>query len=412
MSIKDEARSLSYRPTYGANYTYSHFPKHIQQILDKESLSCSNRPSYEDYNLQGYNPSLVSRRWSMLLWNYLIKNEAHKFLKGFVRYYGYRRKYSDRKNFDSMLLKNLKFDKWIFKNGVFCAPSEITLDQFHQLGYKAYSELELSLGFCLKPEVEPIIEEPETALYDDEELELMQEAKRNGIDLKSELRRLISSSANFGTNSSVPSFEVNIDSDREIPESILDNIDSLVSITETYGEENLSYLIEHEADIIDYIDTLDTPKSMVRSTIQCIGRLIYEQYLIDNEIPYEKSEGREVVYYDYKINGEEKYITIRTTEKSIIDRNFDIGLRAAQNAFMKEHPNAQFRMVRISISDIHVEPEYKEIVGFFGKEIDPSMDDRFLKKCERLAKNYWKGATVAEFDEVSPEYLIKIERKK
>lgn len=38
-------------------------------------------------------------------------------------------------------------------------------------------------------------------------------------------------------------------------------------------------------------------------------------------------------------------------------------------------------------------------------------NDRLRKECEELAINYWKGAAINEFDAVSPEYSVKVERK-
>lgn len=282
------------------------------------------------------------------------------------------------------------------------------------MGYNKCDKLTSELCFCTdikESKNNPNYEQNQIDIKEKEEYtkktdELLKMASEKGIDVNAVLQKAIQGDCVIG---SVDNME-----DLELPTIETEIDDKLLSISTGIEDIDLSYFDyfkNHEADIVDYIDGLDRPKSMIRSTIGIIGRLIYEQYLIDNNIPYEKAEGSEVMYYDYKIKGEEQYVTIRTTEKSIIDRNFDIGLRAAQNAFLKEHPNAQFRMVRISISDINVEPEYKEIIGLYGKEINPSMDDRFLKNCKKLAQNYWKGATITDFDEASPEYLIKIERK-
>lgn len=38
-------------------------------------------------------------------------------------------------------------------------------------------------------------------------------------------------------------------------------------------------------------------------------------------------------------------------------------------------------------------------------------NERLRKECDELAINYWKGADIGEFDAVSPEYSIKVERK-
>ena len=393
----------------------SSFPEKANQELKNVCLSLTYSPYYQDYIIDGYDNKRISKEWSHLLWNYLVIRYSYEFEDATLSYVRRRCSTWEHKYYTSSLIENLRKDRWICDdNGQYYSPSEITIDEFVALGYKKHEALTCKLYFCSdinNSKHNPDYEDIQLKLKQEEEYnrrteELEKQAKDKGIDINALLERAIHGngvydiSEGFG-NIELPNTEIDFD---DFSNSLPDDIE----MDSTYFD----FFKEHEADIIDYIDGLDKPTSKVRSTIQYIGRLIYEQYLIDHNIPFEKAEGGDVVYYDYKINGEEQYVTIRTTEKSILDRNFDIGLRAAQNAFMKEHPNAQFRMVRISISDIHVEPEYKDIIGFFGKEIDPSMDNRLLKKCEKLAKNYWKGATVAEFDEVSPEYLIKIERKK
>ena len=46
-----------------------------------------------------------------------------------------------------------------------------------------------------------------------------------------------------------------------------------------------------------------------------------------------------------------------------------------------------------------------------GKGNEPMFNERLRKECDELAINYWKGADIGEFDAVSPEYSIKVERK-
>ena len=55
-----------------------------------------------------------------------------------------------------------------------------------------------------------------------------------------------------------------------------------------------------------------------------------------------------------------------------------------------------------------IEPYY--FVSLHGKSVDMT-NGRYIEKREKIAEDYWKKASVKEFDEVSPEYAIKIERK-
>ena len=46
-----------------------------------------------------------------------------------------------------------------------------------------------------------------------------------------------------------------------------------------------------------------------------------------------------------------------------------------------------------------IEPYY--FVILHGKSIDMT-DERYIEKCEKIAEDYWKQASVKEFDEASP----------
>ena len=46
-----------------------------------------------------------------------------------------------------------------------------------------------------------------------------------------------------------------------------------------------------------------------------------------------------------------------------------------------------------------IEPYY--FVSLHGKSVDMT-DERYIEKCEKIAEDYWKQASVKEFDEASP----------
>ena len=77
---------------------------------------------------------------------------------------------------------------------------------------------------------------------------------------------------------------------------------------------------------------------------------------------------------------------------------------------MRNNEGMQFRIVRISLEDICLIPSYNDFVSLHGKSIDIT-NERYIEKCDKIAECYWKNASVKEFDEASPEYDIKIERK-
>ena len=434
---------VSHRTDYwSGKYKYDHFPNRFKEILNSSNLSRSVGPSYIDYEITGFKLSNISEDQSKLLWRYLIANTAHNFTKAELEYTGYRKQYSSTVEVDSSMVIELRSNSWIFiGNGVFCRPSDITKEQFHGFGYKEYPSLEEELHFC-KDIFDSILYKDERERKEKEKRErenLIEEATQKGLDVNSILRDAISQFNEGDRGSSIYSHSnkdaiqsilrnlnqddinklahrLESDSKRvistmDIPDVITDNIDSLIGITDAFGEDNLTYIANHAGEIVDYLDNIDKPTSMVRRIINYIGCLIYEHYLNDRSISYQFADRDHKDIYDYKLASDDTYISIDTTLKSIIDGNIPIGLAAAQNKFMRTHQGSQFRIVRISIKDMDVVREYSRIIEIFGKETDPRDNERLREECQKLANNYWKGATIEQFNQASPEYAIKIERR-
>ena len=78
---------------------------------------------------------------------------------------------------------------------------------------------------------------------------------------------------------------------------------------------------------------------------------------------------------------------------------------------MQKYPDEKYRIVRISLNDLNLKKEYERIRDTYGKEANPLTDERLDKACRKLAKKYWQGASIKEFDAVSHEYAIRIEKR-
>ena len=183
-----------------------------------------------------------------------------------------------------------------------------------------------------------------------------------------------------------------------------------MNITTAVGEENLPYVAEHVDDIMDWIVNEDKMPSMVRRIINYLGRCIYEQYLINEDISYETCEETKSDC-DFCLNDGHKYVRVITTLKSIRDNKIPIGLSASQNAFIRNNPEIQVNIIRISLADISVLYEYNRMITIYGKEQDPELHENLQEECKKIAKNYWRGTKIGEFERNSPEYAITIERK-
>ncbi|MBQ9664873.1 MAG: hypothetical protein IJV33_00175 [Bacteroidaceae bacterium] len=436
-----EEQSYAYS---GKKYSYNGFPQCAIDFLSKCSLAATKEPSYKDYYLEGYNINNRSKEWSHILWNYVLKCGVANYSKAILKYYEYRARYSQETVFDSTYLSNLKTDKWISKeDGTFCCPKEISLEDFHNLGYERNDSIEKALGFWdyVKDDIEEKDRLAKLAAAESERTELLQKALELGIDVNGLLRNAVSNSNEDS------SFTISLvsESNREaintivkklndeeiihlaetissgnyysfkqssdIPEMIVNNIEPLTNIANTVGEENLPVVAEHVGEFMNWMldDDEDAMPSMVRRIVKYIGKKIYENYLINEGLDYEALEN-DTSDCDYLIN-DNKYVRVISTLKSIVDNRIPVGLSATQNAFLKQHPGKEIHIIRISFKDIWIIPQYTRIVELFGKEDDPAHNERLSAMCDDLANNYWNGVDIEEFDKASPEYSIKIERK-
>ena len=370
-------------------------PDYIRDILCTKNQSPKSNPTFEDCKLEGYSLLSLTKQWSISMWNYLSCFNTQA-LKGEIRW---TEKYTLNEKLDyvdSAIIKNLRNDKWICDDSGNCySPCEITLDDFKDLGYTACALTSL-LGFC-EEWTDSILHADEAEKIkkiEDERKELLAEYDKKGLDANNVLRN--------GLNL----FE-NISKDRL--DDVANYFETLSTIANGYTQENLSTIANNTEKIGDILDEYFYEPSKIRTIINYIGRKIYEIYLICNKISYEKGDIDD--FYDFILENGKKYIKVRTTKKTILDGHVAVGLSPDQNRFLLLNKDIQFRLVRVSITDINLIPSLTSLVGCYGETSNPYHDEHFRDACDKIAEDYWKKASVKEFDEVSPEYAIKIERK-
>ena len=115
--------------------------------------------------------------------------------------------------------------------------------------------------------------------------------------------------------------------------------------------------------------------------------------------------------YDFEIKPEKMFVDVKTTLYSLKDGTAPFYLHRSQNVFMQKHPDSKYHIVRISLNDLNLKRSYEELRDTYGKEANPMENPRLKKRCEDVAKKYWRGARIEEFDALSPEYAIRIEQK-
>ena len=199
-------------------------------------------------------------------------------------------------------------------------------------------------------------------------------------------------------------------------EKLNDVAEPIKELMDGLEKEDIERLADKKEKLMQMLDDVEEAEeeekeSQVRQTIGFIGELIYSHYL--------EHEGKEFVHaalegvgdYDFEVKTDNLFVNVKTTLYSLKDGTAPFYLHKSQNAFMQQHPNAKYHIVRISLRDLKLEKSYDEIRLSYGKEANPFEDSHLRKRCERIAKTYWRGAKIEEFDALSPEYAIRIEQK-
>ena len=204
-----------------------------------------------------------------------------------------------------------------------------------------------------------------------------------------------------------------LDKLNEVAEPIKELIEGL-------DKEDLERLAEKKDKILQMMDDLaeaeeEEKESQVRQTIGFIGELIYSHYLENKKLVKDKDfvhaalDG--VGEYDFEIKSEKMFVDVKTTLYSLKDGTAPFYLHRSQNVFMQKHPDSKYHIVRISLIDLNLKKLYEELRDTYGKDANPMEKPHLRKRCEDVAKRYWRGAKIEEFDALSPEYAIRIEQK-
>ena len=424
LCVKKNPEVIELKYEQSPNYYYwgnSYMPVQTSEFLNSVSLSCSCSAFFNDYILAGYNFSKYTDNLSKLLWKYICKiSNPDKYSEGKVKYVVWHGSNYRSEHVESSLFKKLREDKWIcYGENSFCSPKEITVNDFWSLGYERNDVWTSLLNFC-ENELDSILHKKEREELEKREREVAQrekEQKEREEKWKATNDRLCNTITEHGYDvnkileQAISRIEQGLDPYENqclpVMDSSYSNDTHYRQLVNSIGEDNIGYLAENSDEVMDYIDRKYWYEANnVRKIIQVIGCKIYEQFLKNNHIEYEPGDVSDC--YDFKLDT--KYISVITTLKSISKGDIPVGLTRSQNLQMRNSEGMQFRIVRISLEDICLIPSYNDFVTLHGKSIDMT-DGRYIEECEKIAENYWQQATAQDFDEVSPEYAIKIERK-
>ena len=199
-------------------------------------------------------------------------------------------------------------------------------------------------------------------------------------------------------------------------DKLKDAADPIKELIDELDKDELERLAEKKDKIMQMLDDLDEAEeeekeSQVRQTIGFIGELIYSYYLDNQNKEYVHAALEGIGEYDFEITTDDTYVDVKTTLYSLKDGTAPFYLHRSQNVFMQKHPDSKYHIVRISLIDLHLKRSYEEVRDTYGKDANPLENAHLRKRCEQIAKKYWKGAKIEEFDALSPEYAIHMERK-
>ena len=198
------------------------------------------------------------------------------------------------------------------------------------------------------------------------------------------------------------------------------NTDTVVEIVDKFNEDELKKIAEASQDLRDFLEELEQEEekdrdSAISSIIGYIGELIYEQYLVQNQIKYEFSADNGIAQYDFVVypstSGKERYVDVKTTRNTLTDGHSPMYIHKAQDEFLKSHPGVIYRFIRVSLHDLkdELEKEYEMLRDRYGSGADPRNPKNvgLRKECQDIAKKYWLRANISDFEDASPIYRIE-----
>ena len=204
-------------------------------------------------------------------------------------------------------------------------------------------------------------------------------------------------------------------------DKFIKNTDTVVDIVDKFSEDELKKIAEESQNLHDFLEELEQQDEQkdkepsISSIIGYIGELIYEQYLVQNQIKYEFSADNGVSQYDFIVYpstlGKERYVDVKTTRNTLTDGHSPMFIHKSQDEFLKAHPDVVYRFIRVSLHDLkdELETEYELLRDQYGAGADPRdpKNISLRKDCQDIAKKYWSKANISDFEEASPVYRIE-----
>lgn len=149
-----------------------------------------------------------------------------------------------------------------------------------------------------------------------------------------------------------------------------------------------------------------TGQKRTNEVVRYIGRELYRRYIEESLLKGDYREGAEGEAYDFNF-ANQKFICVSCASKSF-KNDVPLHITTTQNRFMKEVKNADFAIVKISLSDLGLSKDYSAIRERYFPDFcidNPGV----IAECDRIVSWYWEEHSRQAFRDEIKEYVIRIE---
>lgn len=350
---------------------------------------------FRDFKIECFYKCTESAYNSKFMWNSIIKDSQNFHVLQPYSYI-YNRSVRKERGFTDIYTQ-LSKTNWIFNaNGERCYPTDITLEEFHNLGYKPCNTIETELDFGRKAKEEFAKQEKLAEEKQKEDNLAIIDLYKGNLEEAQKAKELYESINNSGVS--------------------MDTVNTILEYLKQKGNENIEDQdaddsFENGLDDYELEDTIERGKrANVIKTEHFIGLKLFEGYLKKKELKYEVLDQNENGY-DLKVEPHELVgISVIKDKEINTDKHSPINVTREQHGLMTRHGINQFTIIRIALKDLGLNFD-KEIRDLWGADADIGNDDFFKRRCEKFAENYWKGKSPKDFEQMTAKYQVKVTRE-
>jgi len=164
-------------------------------------------------------------------------------------------------------------------------------------------------------------------------------------------------------------------------------------------DDNMDWVDKKE---LDELRRMKDDQPTKEPTYGYIGELLYKKYLESKNSNFEhSSKEKKVPEYDFKVG--KVYLDIKTTVQELENGEAPLYIHKNTHKFLKNNPKYDFRIIRVSLKDLEIYAEAKNVKDRFK---DNEKGEDYEKACSDVAEQYWKNHKPKDFLKKLHEYKI------